>query len=273
MRVQQAASTLAALGTLAVIVFTWISLKQVDNEHTLTREGQVTDRYNAAVGNIGDESLEVRLGGIHALHRIMEDSPRDQPSIVDVLSTYIRSHAKKAKQYTSVVVEPSSDVQAALTALGTRDVNHDGIARVNLSGADLGGAYLVGAKLAGADLTNARLLGAYLSGADLTNANLGGVNLKDAYLRGAFLHEARLITANLDDAHLAYADLTNADLEYAALRDADLTKANLTEANLSYADLTEADLHDANLTNANLTKANLKDALTPGTMGLPSGRP
>ncbi|GGV37002.1 hypothetical protein [Streptomyces spectabilis] len=66
--------TLAALGSLAVLGFTWLSLQQVDNEqalirneHALTREGQVTDRYNAAVGNIGDDSLEVRLGGIYAL--------------------------------------------------------------------------------------------------------------------------------------------------------------------------------------------------------------
>ncbi|MER5297271.1 hypothetical protein ABT382_35435 [Streptomyces pharetrae] len=44
------------MGTLAAIIFTWQSLKQVDNEralirneHSLTREGQVTDRFNAAV--------------------------------------------------------------------------------------------------------------------------------------------------------------------------------------------------------------------------------
>ncbi|MEU7686733.1 hypothetical protein [Streptomyces spectabilis] len=73
-RIQEAVGTLAALGSLAVLGFTWLSLQQVDNEqalirneHALTREGQVTDRYNAAVGNIGDDSLEVRLGGIYAL--------------------------------------------------------------------------------------------------------------------------------------------------------------------------------------------------------------
>jgi len=56
-RFHQVAGTLAALGTLAVIVLTWLSLQQVDNEHALTREGQATDRYNATVGNIGDDSL------------------------------------------------------------------------------------------------------------------------------------------------------------------------------------------------------------------------
>jgi hypothetical protein len=74
-RIQEAAGTLAALSTLAVIVFTWLSIQQVDDEHALTREGQVTDRYNAAVTNIGEDSLEVRLGGIYALQRIMQDPP------------------------------------------------------------------------------------------------------------------------------------------------------------------------------------------------------
>lgn len=57
-------NTVAALATLVVLIFTWKSIKQVDDEHALTREGQVTDRYNAAVTNIGEDSLEVRLGGM-----------------------------------------------------------------------------------------------------------------------------------------------------------------------------------------------------------------
>ncbi|MGC5236899.1 pentapeptide repeat-containing protein [Streptomyces albogriseolus] len=179
-RVQQAAGTLAALGTLAVIVFTWLSLQQVDNEHALTREGQVTDRYNAAVGNIGDDALEVRLGGIYALQRIMEDSPRDQPSIINVLSTYVRNHAKKPKQGTDGPKEPPSDVQAALTALGSRNPDHDGTARIHLRD-----AYLPGADLTDADLTGANLPGADLTGADLTGARLYHANLRVADLTGA----------------------------------------------------------------------------------------
>ncbi|MFE5191612.1 hypothetical protein [Streptomyces sp. NPDC056628] len=98
---------MAALGTLAVIVFTWLSIQQVDNDQALTREGQVTDRYSAAVANLGADSMDVRLGGIYALQRIMEDSPRDQPSMVAVLSTYVRNHAKKRD---GAVTKPGTDV-------------------------------------------------------------------------------------------------------------------------------------------------------------------
>lgn len=219
-RIQQAAGTLAALGTLAVIVFTWLSIQQVDNEHALTREGQVTDRYNAAVGNIGEDALEVRLGGIYALQRIMEDSPRDQPSIVNVLSTYIRNHTKKPKPGTTASTEPASDVQAALTALGSRNPDHDSTARI-----DLGGAYLGGADLDGAYLTRA-----YLGGADLTDAYLTRADLDGAYLGGANLTRADLTDADLGGAYLTDADLTDADLDGADLDGADLTRANLDGA-------------------------------------------
>lgn len=266
-RLQQAAGTLAALGTLAVIVFTWLSLQQVDNEqalirneHALTREGQVTDRYNNAVGNIGEDALEVRLGGIYALQRIMEDSPRDQPSIVNVLSTYIRNHAKKPKQETADSPEPTSDVQAALTALRSRDPDHDGTALIDLRGAHLVGANLPRAHLDGADLKGANLPRAVLDGAYLVGAKLESMNLSSVRLMDANLTNANLMGANLTDASLTYANLTDANLMAVNLTDASLTNANLTDTYLRGADLTDADLTDANLTNANLAYANLTGA-------------
>jgi hypothetical protein len=252
--IQQTVATLAALGTLAAILLTWISLQQVDNDQALTREGQVTDRYNNAVGNIGNEALEVRLGGLYALQRIMEDSPRDQPSIVDVLSTYIRNQAKEPEQGTSPSIEePTSDVRVALTALGWRNRHHDGTARVDLSGAYLVGVDLSGADLSGANLTDANLSAADLSGADLTGANLYDAALTDANLNVAKLLGAHLAQATLVDVELNGAALNGANLAHAALVGAELNGADLTDANLTYADLTNADLTNTDLNLANVT--------------------
>ena len=48
--------------------------------YRLSREGQFTDRYSKAVEQLGHKELEVRLGGIYALERLMatanEISPR-----------------------------------------------------------------------------------------------------------------------------------------------------------------------------------------------------
>ncbi|OSZ59851.1 hypothetical protein OQI_13855 [Streptomyces pharetrae CZA14] len=281
-RIQQAAGTLAALGTLAVIVFTWQSIRQVDNEHALTREGQVTDRYNAAVTNIGEDSLEVRLGGIYALQRIMEDSPRDQPSIVDVLSTYIRNHAKKPKRATDTSNgEPASDIQAALTALGSRDPAHDGTARVDLRGTNLIGANLIRANLRIADLRDADLRGAYLYGADLrgtdlrdvdlraylSDVDLSGALLRGADLRGTNLHGADLSDAYLSGTNLLGTNLHDVDLRGADLSDADLRGADLSGADLRRVDLRGVDLRGADLRGADLRGVDLRGANLHGTMG------
>jgi hypothetical protein len=42
-------------------------------------------RFNTAITNLGSSSIAVRLGGIYALQRLMQDSPRDQPAVVAVL--------------------------------------------------------------------------------------------------------------------------------------------------------------------------------------------
>lgn len=47
---------------------------------TLSREGQVTDRYTKAITQLGSKKLDVRIGGIYPLERIARDSARDHPT-------------------------------------------------------------------------------------------------------------------------------------------------------------------------------------------------
>ncbi|WP_051765198.1 pentapeptide repeat-containing protein [Streptomyces sp. NRRL F-5135] len=245
-------NTAAALGTLVVIVFTWLSIQQVNSEHALTREGQVTDRYNAAVEDIGEDSQEIRLNGIYALQRIMEDSPRDQPSIINVLSAYIRNHAKEPKRDTVISDgwDLPSDIQAALTALGYRNPHFDGNAVIDLHGAYLRGAYLPSANLHGANLRDTDLSLAFLN-----RANFGGASLASADLGGALLFRA-----DLRGASLYFADVSPADLRSANLARADLSLANLASTDLGGANLTGADLRGADLRSAKLHGAKLGDA-------------
>jgi uncharacterized protein YjbI with pentapeptide repeats len=89
------------------------------------------------------------------------------------------------------------DVQAALTAIGRRDVTHDRLP------VDLKGAYLFRADLSGADLSRANLTGADFTGADFTGAFLAGANLTRANLAGANLTRAHLLRANFTDSQFA----------------------------------------------------------------------
>ena len=45
--------------------------------YALNRQGQLTDRFTRAVEQLGHDSRDVRLGGIHALERIARESPED----------------------------------------------------------------------------------------------------------------------------------------------------------------------------------------------------
>ena len=62
---------------------------------SLSREGQVTDRYTKAITQVGDEKLDVRIGGIYALERVARDSARDHPTVMEVMCVFIREHSRE----------------------------------------------------------------------------------------------------------------------------------------------------------------------------------
>jgi hypothetical protein len=99
------------------------------------------------------------------------------------------------------------------------------------------------------------LRGAELVYADLIGACLAGVNLTGVSLYRANLTDASLSDANLAGATLKGTNLTNANLDGANLTDANLYGANLTNASLAMADLTRTYLCGANLTGADVDQA------------------
>jgi hypothetical protein len=244
---------LAALGSLAV----------TNRTYRLSQQSQLTDRYSKAIEQLGDDKLDIRLGGLYALERLAVDSKRDHPTVVEVLSAFVRERTPSTRGKDSLVTDllgayvsdeidqskvsdprtelprPRVDVQAALTILG-RLPRRDGINR-----GDLAFAYL-----AGADLYQA----------DLSGADLRGINLRLADLREADLTKTTLSDSNLSYAMLEDADLSEANLRLANLNRAHLLEANLAGANLYRADFTKAMVHRANLTGSSLNSAKLAEA-------------
>jgi uncharacterized protein YjbI with pentapeptide repeats len=230
--------------------------------YRLSQQGQFTDRYAKAIEQLGNrDSVEVRLGGIYALERLMRDSKDDQPTIVEVLAAYVR---EKARAPVPTSLGPATDVQAALTVLGRRtpvdDETHIDLEGAHLENAQLPGARLEGVTLAGARLELAMLAGAHLENAKLPRANLDGASLIAAHLEGASLAGAHLKGAMLARANLEHASLTYAELENASLQHANLERAFLMAAHLESATLAHANLRDANLVSAHLNEANLEGA-------------
>lgn len=246
--------TLLGIGTaivaaLGALIFNGISATATNKQLELSRDGQLTDRYSQAVEQLGSDSPEVRLGGIYALERLMRDSPIDQPTIVEVLAAFVRSHATRlpgpspapAATLTREDVRATAgrrpvDLLAALTVIGRRDTRHDpqrqvfdlSYSTVDLSYSNLDGLNLLGVRLRGANLTGTSLIGTILNGADLSGSSLTSVDLTNAKVRFANLSCAWMIGANLTGA-----DLSNSDLSGAGLAGATLSGANLTDVTLT----------------------------------------
>jgi len=133
----------------------------------------------------------VRLGAIYALERIMIDSVRDHPTIVEVLAAFIREHTDhKRFEKKKPPERPATDVQAALTVLGRRPrgrMERPGgidLRRTFLRGANLRHSWFDEAHFDHADLTSAQIAsadftGAFMRNADFTSAAIGNTRLTD----------------------------------------------------------------------------------------------
>ena len=203
--------TAAAIGVGGTVIVgvagLWANVRNTSKTTALALQGQVTDRYSKAIEQLGSEKLDVRIGGIYALERVARDSPRDHPTIMEVLAAFIREHSREQWPPAKDGAEPPKrttrpDVQAAATVIGRRTVRYDNPSqRVNLTGANLRYADLTGADLAGVDLT-----GAFFHHAILIRANLARATLRNAVLVRANLTDAKLTRAYLGGGSIAGAN-------------------------------------------------------------------
>ncbi|WP_261386882.1 hypothetical protein [Streptomyces sp. BK340] len=124
---------LQMVGGLVVLLgayATWRQLRVSQDGLRATQEGYVTDRFSRAVDQVGSEKLDVRIGGLHALWRIAEQSTRDREAIISILAAYLRTHlswppAGPQSPAADVPINDiaplgtrAADAQVALTALG-----------------------------------------------------------------------------------------------------------------------------------------------------------
>jgi len=299
---------IAAIITLYIILYytrkeTLVTVNQVyatEKEVSIAQEWQITEGFNRAIDQLGNEQMETRLGGIYALERISTESEKDYWPILEILTAYVRKNSSVDNQLleSSLIREPifmdtqasesakkqgiavknvTLDIQVILTILGRRkysfesgETNNLNLSRTNLqysdllkanfSGANLSEANLFGANLSEAILYRANLYRADLSNAILIKADLSGANFSEANLSGADFYRANLSGADLSSANLR-ADLRVAHTDF--LSEADL-KDNLSRAGLkaifSVTNLSEANFSEANLSEANLSGADLIQA-------------
>ncbi len=291
--VQILGGLLAIAGAIFAFYLHHRRVTAMEEQVRVAQEGQVTERFTRAIEHLGDDRLEVRLGGIYALERIARDSEKDHWTIMEVLTAYVRERASwkeaPAPPSTSGVEaeppaepgpsrpKPPLDIQAILTVIGRRarffgqgETEPLDLRGTDLRGADLTGAHLERADLVEAHLERANLWGTHLERAVLVEAHLEGAILREAHLKAADLVGAHLERAVLGGAHLEGAHLRKAHLEGAILVGAHLEGANLAGAHMEGAKLMGARLEGANLSGVKgLTREQLAQACTDDKTILP----
>ncbi|WP_327354770.1 pentapeptide repeat-containing protein [Streptomyces sp. NBC_01304] len=248
--VHQAGVLLPALAAVGALVFSAITVKQSSSDRRVAEEAAVTGRFSTATSQLDDESVDIRLGGLLALERLIEDSPRDHQAIARLLCAYVRVHASTEREGD----DAPEDVVAALRILGERQSLSEFVETpYDLHAVRIRQLVLEGVNFSEADFTEAELPELFLEGQDLMSVKLDRAVLTDAELVNADLREAELDAAQLTRADLSEAVLEGASMVGTQLEEADLQGAELRYADLSGADLSGADLSDANLSGADLT--------------------
>ena len=217
-----------------------------------TQQILLNDRYQRGAEMLGSTVLVVRLGGIYALNRLAEEHPQQYHiQVMELLCAFARNPVGRKED---LVVgyegtDPASrlreDIQAVMTAIGSRGEKKLELEEENGYIPNLTGAYLPHLQLEKGNLSSVRL---------------GRANLRGAYLFGADLSRAHLDVADLSGAILAFANLTGARLLKTDLTSSKMGLANLTKAILDEANLSGADLNSATLTGASLMGTNLSGA-------------
>ncbi|GGR03235.1 pentapeptide repeat-containing protein [Streptomyces pilosus] len=261
---------------------TWRQLRVSQDGLRATQEGYVTDRFSRAVDQLGSDKLEVRIGGLHALWRIAEQSARDREAIISIQAAYLRAHlpwppAGPGGPAADVPINDiapletrAADAQVALTALGVL-CRHREQSWVNLSITDLRRADCDGLWFPEVNFDRACMEAAGLYHANLTQASMVSVNLRHADLTTAVLRRARCILGDLRAAKLVETDLRDADFTETDLREANLRKADAHGAVFHRADLRMADLRGTDLSTAHLLEARLTGVLASERTRWPAG--
>jgi hypothetical protein len=199
-------------------VATWRQLtsarREFEQQLEMNRQSQLAERFSRAIELLGSESTNVRLGAIHALSAISNESDQYRPAVAATLTAYIRYHSPwPLKEPDELQLQATSrpslrdnpawrlrsrkpDVQAALDVIIKLNSGYplDRKVQVNLNATDLRLAHLERADLTNASLRGSSLEGAWMRGADLTGAWLdgadcGGANLDEAILEGVRVDE------------------------------------------------------------------------------------
>lgn len=305
----------ALLGVSGIPLFIWRT-KIAQSQAETARDRAYTELFTKAIEQLGAEkpakkvivgedqdhttiddyvpNIEVRIGAIFALERIMKDSEKDAASVVDTLAAYVRENCGKP----TLVCEIPSPIDFESTREWLNAIqNYVGHVRSPEQGslvararalrdqprvnrADINTALTVIGRRPDwlkdpekfksqtseiPDLQNVNFLGwdlreFDLSWCNLSGANMQGANMLDANMQGANMSHAQMQGAELINAQMQGANMSGANMQGAYMLVANMQGVDMSYAQMQGADMTNAKMQGANMSGANMQRAYMGDA-------------
>ncbi len=286
----------AGAGAIIGYIFATGRNIMLDSQNKINDRTRITESIGQAIAQIGaindkEPNIEVRLGGLYSLQRIMQDSEENKLPVVKILYAYVRENLKrdKTKQPKQIHMQFETyklpeDIQAALNiisqfnkqqkAQGKKlprnnelNLSHTDFSDYSLKGMDFSDAIFENANLSGTDLYQADLSGAFLHGANLSGVYGSMLNLSRARYFGTNLSGANLYCMFMGGSPFVGVDFSNASLVGMSLRNGEFIHANFSNT-----DLEKTDFHGADLSQArNLTQEQINLARGDESTKLPDG--
>ena len=235
-----------------------------------------TDIFTKSVELLGDPNPAVRQGGIYSLGGIARDNRKLHPTIMKIMTSYIRkkthekfnehagqeesSQKNKREELIRKLSKESpmpSDVEAAIEVIRERKINND--------------QPLKGSKKF--DLSNS-----YVFNADFSFTNFFKTNFSDSIILGCCfdktnLSDSSFVSSNLQKSSFVNSTLKNCEFIGTNFQECDFEECDFEECDLSGSTFEKCDLRNVkNLTQEQINKAKIDEATKlPGEIKRPKG--
>ncbi|SCG37788.1 Uncharacterized protein YjbI, contains pentapeptide repeats [Micromonospora rifamycinica] len=277
------ASAIAGTLFLATAYFAWRQVLNAGHQLLLqqhqveiTRDEQLAGRLYRSFEYLGHDNLNVRIGAMFTLERLVRASPEDTRAVLEVLAAYVRTRSpwppKLPGQYIESAdiddVPPmqtrSPDIQLALDVIGRLNSGGSDI-RLSLAESDLRQASLNGGDFSDIDFDSSSLARVTAYEAKLNRASLQEVDLRGAHFDSAEMHLCWLRDVLTDESTGVSGDLTGSDLNHAKFQHVDFRGSSMARVRATGVDFSGAFLDGVSFSGAELDGTNFAQASLRGT--------
>ncbi len=182
-------------------------------------------------------NLEVRIGGLFALERISQDSPRDYLQILEIICAYIRenspSHSLEPTPELEKRPDVRTDIQTAIKILARRSEEQISFEWKNQFRLDLRNCNLSGVDFEAGNFSATMFHRSRLEGAVFSDCKLEGTQFFSAVLNYADFDRAQLIGTRFDNAIFNLPAIPAGSMSHS------ITMANIHSIVVASADLSE----------------------------------